>query len=114
MTTTICLRNDVITLISLGHFSYLCFISQEKEVSMGRLHFSLAFLQSISHAYPYTGVYKLLSQVKSAYVLQSAAKDPVPSNPINLALRVVSEPLFQSSSQKTTLAQGMDLINLIG
>ena len=32
----------------------------------------------------------------------------------NLVPKVVSEPLFQSSSQKTTLAQGMELSNLIG
>ena len=35
-------------------------------------------------------------------------------NTLNLVPRVVSEPLFQSSSQKTTLAQLMELSNLIG
>ena len=35
-------------------------------------------------------------------------------DPTNLVPRVVSEPLFQSSSQKTTLAQAMELSNLIG
>ena len=56
------------------------------------------------------------TQCKFLYVIEISMKHyHIPlTQMVNLVPRIVSEPLFQSLSRKTTLAQGMELSNLIG